>query len=32
MGSFAMGSLFLLLGNLVGDILLAVTDPRIKVA
>jgi peptide/nickel transport system permease protein len=32
MGSFVMGSVLLLLGNLVGDILLALTDPRIKVA
>jgi peptide/nickel transport system permease protein len=32
MGSFVMGSLLLLLGNLVGDILLALTDPRIKLA
>jgi peptide/nickel transport system permease protein len=32
MGSFVMGSVLLLLGNLIGDILLALTDPRIKLA
>ena len=31
MGSMMMGSLLLLLGNLIADILLAVVDPRIKV-
>jgi peptide/nickel transport system permease protein len=31
MGSFVMASLLLLLGNLVGDILLYLADPRIKV-
>jgi peptide/nickel transport system permease protein len=31
MGSFAMGALLLIVGNLVADILLAVTDPRIRV-
>ncbi len=30
MGSFVMGGIMLILGNLVADILLAVTDPRIK--
>ena len=30
MGSFVMGALLLLLGNLVGDLLLAAADPRIK--
>src|SRR5262249_42501580 len=30
MGSFVMGSLLLLLGNLLGAPLLALTDPRIK--
>src|ERR1700682_579692 len=30
MGSFVMGGAMLILGNLVADILLAVTDPRIK--
>jgi len=30
MGSFIMGAVLLILGNLVADILLAVTDPRIK--
>ena len=30
MGAFVMGSVLLILGNLVADILLAVTDPRIK--
>lgn len=30
MGSFVMGTVLLILGNLVADILLAVTDPRIK--
>jgi peptide/nickel transport system permease protein len=32
MGSFLMGAVLLLLGNLVGDLLLALTDPRIKLA
>jgi len=31
MGSMMMGSLLLLMGNLIADILLAVVDPRIKV-
>jgi peptide/nickel transport system permease protein len=30
MGSFVMGTVLLILGNLVADILLVVTDPRIK--
>jgi peptide/nickel transport system permease protein len=30
MGSFVMGAVLLLLGNLVGDLLLAAADPRIK--
>ena len=30
MGSFVIGAILLILGNLVADILLAVTDPRIK--
>ena len=30
MGSFTMGALLLMLGNLAGDILLAVADPRIR--
>ena len=30
MGAFSMGSVMLLLGNLIGDLLLAFTDPRIK--
>ncbi len=30
MGSFVMGAIFLILGNLIADILLALTDPRIK--
>jgi peptide/nickel transport system permease protein len=30
MGSFCMSAVLLLLGNLVGDLLLAATDPRIK--
>lgn len=30
MGSFVMGAVLLILGNLVADVLLAVTDPRIK--
>lgn len=30
MGAFVMGAVLLILGNLVADILLAVTDPRIK--
>jgi peptide/nickel transport system permease protein len=32
MGAFLMGALLLILGNLVADVLLALTDPRIKVA
>lgn len=32
MGSFVMGAVLLQLGNLVGDVLLALTDPRIKLA
>jgi peptide/nickel transport system permease protein len=32
MGSFLMGAVLLLLGNLVGDLLLALADPRIKLA
>jgi peptide/nickel transport system permease protein len=32
MGSFVMGAVLLILGNLVADILLAVTDPRIKLS
>lgn len=32
MGSFVMGGLLLQLGNLAGDLLLALTDPRIKLA
>lgn len=32
MASFVMGAVLLILGNLVSDILLAVTDPRIKVS
>jgi peptide/nickel transport system permease protein len=32
MGSFVMGALLLILGNLIADILLAVTDPRIKLS
>jgi peptide/nickel transport system permease protein len=32
MGSFVMGAFLLQLGNLVGDLLLAATDPRIKLA
>lgn len=32
MGSFLMGSVLLLLGNLIGDLLLALADPRIKLA
>jgi peptide/nickel transport system permease protein len=31
MGAFVMGAVLLILGNLVADILLAFTDPRIKV-
>jgi peptide/nickel transport system permease protein len=30
MGSFVMGTVLLILGNLIADILLAVTDPRIR--
>jgi peptide/nickel transport system permease protein len=30
MGSFTMGALMLMLGNLIGDILLAMADPRIR--
>lgn len=30
MGSFVMGALLLVMGNLISDLLLAVTDPRIK--
>jgi peptide/nickel transport system permease protein len=30
MGSFVMGTVLLILGNLIADILLVVTDPRIK--
>jgi peptide/nickel transport system permease protein len=30
MGSFVMGTVLLIVGNLIADILLAVTDPRIK--
>jgi peptide/nickel transport system permease protein len=30
MGSFVMGALLLIAGNLIADILLAITDPRIK--
>jgi peptide/nickel transport system permease protein len=30
MGSFMMGALMLIIGNLIADILLAVTDPRIR--
>ncbi len=30
MGSFVMGAVLLILGNLIADVLLAVTDPRIK--
>lgn len=32
MGSFVMGAVLLILGNLIADILLAVTDPRIKLS
>ena len=32
MGAFLMGALLLILGNLIADVLLALTDPRIKVA
>ncbi len=32
MGSFVMGGVLLILGNLVADILLALTDPRIKLS
>lgn len=32
MGSFVMSALLLMLGNLLGDILLAATDPRIKIS
>lgn len=30
MGSFVMGTIMLIIGNLIADVLLAVTDPRIK--
>jgi peptide/nickel transport system permease protein len=30
MGSFVMGTVMLILGNLIADLLLAVTDPRIR--
>jgi peptide/nickel transport system permease protein len=32
MGSFLMGAILLILGNLIADILLACTDPRIKLS
>jgi peptide/nickel transport system permease protein len=32
MGAFVMGTLMLIVGNLIADILLAVTDPRIRYA
>jgi peptide/nickel transport system permease protein len=32
MGSFVMGAVFLILGNLIADILLAIADPRIKLS
>jgi peptide/nickel transport system permease protein len=32
MASFVMGAVFLILGNLIADILLALTDPRIKIS
>jgi peptide/nickel transport system permease protein len=32
MGSFVLGGVMLILGNLIADILLAVTDPRIRFA
>ena len=32
MGSFLMGAVLLILGNLIADILLAITDPRIKLS
>jgi peptide/nickel transport system permease protein len=32
MGSFIMGAVMLIVGNLIADILLAVTDPRIKLS
>lgn len=32
MASFVMGAVFLIVGNLVADILLAVTDPRIRLS
>ena len=32
MGSFVMGTVLLILGNLVADIMLAVTDPRIRLS
>jgi peptide/nickel transport system permease protein len=32
MGSFVMGAVLLILGNLIADILLALTDPRIKLS
>jgi peptide/nickel transport system permease protein len=31
MGAFVMGAILLILGNLIADILLLFTDPRIKV-
>jgi peptide/nickel transport system permease protein len=32
MGSFLMGSLMLIAGNLIADVLLAITDPRIRLS
>jgi peptide/nickel transport system permease protein len=32
MGSFVMGTILLIIGNLIADILLAVTDPRIRLS
>jgi len=32
MGSFLMGSLMLIMGNLIADVLLAITDPRIRLS
>lgn len=32
MGSFVMGAVLLILGNLIADILLAITDPRIRLS
>jgi peptide/nickel transport system permease protein len=32
MGAFLMGSLMLILGNLIADVLLAITDPRIRLS